>query len=385
MKNLAVALLLTSLANYSCKSVLPNIFEKKTPHEQYADELDDSGLENTPEGRQWLDASQKALEKPQTISLPYSQQGYFHADKARAMALEFKAKPGQRLIFTIHKKQAPLTIYADLFQSNGIAATHLLAADTTANSFTLDVEQTGTYIVRLQPKLFQSGPYSLSVDIAPSLGFPVQGSKARIGSFWGDARDGGKRKHEGLDIFAPKRTPVLAAADGYVTGVKEGGIGGKTVWMKPGDKNLYLYYAHLDKQLVQQGQYVKKGEVIGLVGNTGNARHTPAHLHFGVYTHNGPIDALPFIDRMEKKAPDVSSKNLKEYAKLARTFKTNKGVMVKANSIVIPLAVNAKNYLAELEDGSMIEIPLSHIKSTGRTVTQNSAVANTQPERSQKS
>ena len=44
-----------------------------------------------------------------------------------------------------------------------------------------------------------------------------------------------------------------------------------------------------------------------------------------------------------------------------------------------------KNYLAELEDGSMIEIPLSHIKSTGRTVTQNSAVANTQPERSQKS
>jgi murein DD-endopeptidase MepM/ murein hydrolase activator NlpD len=64
------------------------------------------------------------------------------------------------------------------------------------------------------------GEYTLSVSVGPSLGFPVSGNKASIGSFWGDNRDGGKRSHEGVDIFAAKLTPAIAAADGVVTGVR---------------------------------------------------------------------------------------------------------------------------------------------------------------------
>ena len=154
----------------------------------------------------------------------------------------------------------------------------------------------------MQPPLYDEGEYSHAISIAPSLQFPVSGNKAKAGSFWGDGRDGGKRSHEGIDIFAPKHTPAVAAADGYITGVKEGGIGGKTVWLRPTGKNYTLYYALLDKQTVSEGQVVKKGDVVGLVGNTGNAKHTPSHLHFGIYTWNGPIDPFPFVNPAIKTA-----------------------------------------------------------------------------------
>jgi murein DD-endopeptidase MepM/ murein hydrolase activator NlpD len=59
--------------------------------------------------------------------------------------------------------------------------------------------------------------------------------------------------------------------------------GGNIVWLQPLFGNMRLYYAHLDQQFVERGQFVLAGERIGSVGNTGNARTTPPHLHFGVY------------------------------------------------------------------------------------------------------
>src|SRR5205085_7428384 len=107
----------------------------------------------------------------------------------------------------------------DLFMQDD-KTSHLYSADTSTNQFTFDVDKTGTYILRLQPQLYNYGEYALSVAVGPSLGFPVSGKKANIGSFWGDNRDGGKRLHEGIDIFAPKLTPAVAAENGSVTGVK---------------------------------------------------------------------------------------------------------------------------------------------------------------------
>jgi murein DD-endopeptidase MepM/ murein hydrolase activator NlpD len=130
--------------------------------------------------------------------------------------------------------------------------------------------------------------------------FPVSGKKSSIGSFWGAARDGGKRKHEGIDIFAKKGTPVVAVTDGIVSAVTNGGIGGKTVWLRSFDYSWTAYYAHLDQQKVKRGQFVKKGEVLGTVGNTGNARTTPAHLHFGIYTWNGAVNPLPYVKQSPK-------------------------------------------------------------------------------------
>ncbi|MCW3079779.1 M23 family metallopeptidase [Segetibacter sp.] len=369
MKKILSYLMAMALLGSSCKSV-KNIFANKTPHEKYADKLEDRHLDETPEGRQWLAVSKRALEDPQPIQLPYRQNGYFHADRAGALALEFNADFGERITFDLAKKTMNrFVIFADLFKQDE-KTTRLLSADTSANQFSFEVNETGTYILRLQPQLFNSGDYSLSISVGPSLGFPVLGSKASVGSYWGDNRDAGKRSHEGIDIFAPKLTPAVAGADGVVTGVKEGGLGGKTVWLRIKDGNTFLYYAHLDKQLVQEGQSVKQGEVVGLVGNTGNAKHTPSHLHFGVYTSEGPVNPLPFVNRTIKTAPAVAVKNLSGSLKLLKAQKTAQGVLVKANTELLPLAVNAKGYLAELPDGNIIQTPFTAVKVLPQPIRQ---------------
>lgn len=245
MKHITATLLLgIALFGTACSSTTPGIFGKKTPHEKYAEKLDDDDLDKTPQGRLWLAAAKAAVDRPQAVQLPYRQVGYFQTDKPRALGLKFTAKRGERLLFTLIKNTAAnFVVYADLFQQKGSEVEHLLSSDTNATQFSVDVDEAGTYVLRLQPELARTGEYSLSIDVGPSVDFPVSGTKARPGSFWGASRDGGKRRHEGVDIFAPKGTPAVAGADGVITGVREGGIGGKVVWMRPDGKDYYLYYA----------------------------------------------------------------------------------------------------------------------------------------------
>ena len=134
-----------------------------------------------------------------------------------------------------------------------------------------------------------------SPHVSKLLVFPVAGKKSNIGSFWGDERDGGKRKHRGIDIFAKKGTPVVAISDGIIISKANTPRGGKVLWLRTLDYPLVAYYAHLDKQYAKEGQYVKKGEVLGTVGNTGNARTTPAHLHFGIYSLTRALNPLPYV------------------------------------------------------------------------------------------
>jgi murein DD-endopeptidase MepM/ murein hydrolase activator NlpD len=148
-------------------------------------------------------------------------------------------------------------------------------------------------------------PVNRVAKVSRSLVFPVSGKKSHVGSFWGDQRDGGRRKHEGIDIFAKKGTPVVAICDGVIASRDNGGIGGKTISLESEDYRWSAYYAHLDKQYVREGQYVKKGQVLGTVGNTGNARYTPSHLHFGIYKSSGAINPLPYV----KHSPKISVKS----------------------------------------------------------------------------
>jgi peptidoglycan LD-endopeptidase LytH len=385
MKNIAIFFLLISIYSFSCGSALKNIFSNRTPHEKYTDKLDDRDLDKTPEGRAWVQASKAALENPIEVLLPYRQQGAFHADKPRALGLQFAAKAGQQLNFVITKKgEAALPLYADLFK-DGNATMPLLSVDTATNSFRFEVNEAGTYVLRLQPALFRSGEYQLSVSVGPSLTFPVSGSKAAVGGVWGDARDGGKRRHEGIDIFAPKLTPAVAAADGFIVGVREGGIGGKTVWLRPEGKPFTLYYAHLDKQLVQEGQRVKKGDVVGLVGNTGNAQFTPPHLHFGIYTWGGAVDPLPFVNKTMRTAPAVADKKLSAQLKLIKAQKKADGSTVKAATYLIPLAANAKGFLTEAPDGSLLQVPFGAVQTTREPVRKLADVVVTATEEAKKS
>ena len=142
--------------------------------------------------------------------------------------------------------------------------------------------------------------------IAKELVFPISG-KSNIGSYWGDTRDGGARKHEGIDIFAAKGTAVVAVADGYVLEITEDGIGGKSVTIQSDHYTWRSYYAHLDEQKVTTGQLVKKGQLIGTVGNTGNAKTTSPHLHFGIYDGNAAMDPLPYVKTSPKIAAPVNT------------------------------------------------------------------------------
>lgn len=169
-------------------------------------------------------------------------------------------------------------------------------------------------------------------EVNTSLVFPVAGNKSNIGSFWGDGRDGGKRKHEGIDIFAQKGTEVVAVFDGEVVAVANGGIGGKTIWLQADDYSWTAYHAHLDTQFVFTGDKLEKGRVIGSVGNTGNAQYTPAHLHFGLYTYSGAIDPLPYV-KSAPKVPSMAKTIQATSKKTGTTYRVKGSQKAKGNAV----------------------------------------------------
>ena len=146
-------------------------------------------------------------------------------------------------------------------------------------------------------------------SVSKSLAFPVAGTKSKIKDLWGASRAGGIRRHKGIDIHARKGTPVVAVCDGVIVERANTAIGGKTLWLKSSEHGWKAYYAHLDKQLVKEGQRVRKGQVIGTLGNSGNARSTPPHLHYGIAGGKGWVNPMPYVKYSKKvAAPKVSAK-----------------------------------------------------------------------------
>jgi peptidoglycan LD-endopeptidase LytH len=114
---------------------------------------------------------------------------------------------------------------------------------------------------------------------------PVRGTRVRqIADTFGAPREG-YRQHEGQDIFAPRGTPIYSATNGIVWRIGSGARGGLYVFVA-GAGNRRYYYAHLGRYNpnLKEGQKVTTTTILGYVGNTGNARTTPPHLHFGVYS-----------------------------------------------------------------------------------------------------
>jgi len=95
----------------------------------------------------------------------------------------------------------------------------------------------------------------------------------------------GQRPHEALDIMAPRGTPVLAADDGKVARLFTSKPGGITVYQYDRDEKFIYYYAHLDRYAkdLAEGQILKRGQVLGYVGSTGNAAPNAPHLHFTIF------------------------------------------------------------------------------------------------------
>ncbi|WP_207497248.1 M23 family metallopeptidase [Aridibaculum aurantiacum] len=360
-----IALIVISFS--SCTTSGPSgIFGKKSPHEAYGDKLKSAGLHETALGKQWFQAAERSLVNPVQVKLPYRETGYFSADQPRAAGVRFAAKRGEKININLSKKPTTgFMIYVDLWQPGSASNTSpklLSSADTTDATLEYEVKQEGTYLVRLQPELLKGGEYTLSITTAPSLAFPVSpDAKSNIGSFWGANRDGGARRHEGIDIFAARRTPLVAAADGVIGAVNENNLGGKVVWLRPLNRDYTLYYAHLDEQLVQPGQRVKAGDVIGLMGNTGNAKTTSPHLHFGIYAAGGAVDPLPFVNKNTKEAPRVTAP-LQHLAKKVKTTRSTsltanadgsgKTISLDANTVLVVEAAAENKFRATLPDGT---------------------------------
>lgn len=114
---------------------------------------------------------------------------------------------------------------------------------------------------------------------------PVQGATTQDwddNSFWAYPW-GSSITHKGIDIFAEKGTPIISSTNGLVIYTYEGGKGGKSV-MVLGPKWRFHYYAHMDEIQTFPLKPVKRGVVLGTVGNTGNAINTPPHLHYAITT-----------------------------------------------------------------------------------------------------
>jgi murein DD-endopeptidase MepM/ murein hydrolase activator NlpD len=364
----------------SCKTGTVNLFKPASPHEQYLRTLTSTGFDKTAAGKAWIDNAQSSLQKASTIKLPFKERGYFSAERIPAVAYKFSATKGQKVYIGVsHKPVENFRIYVDLMAIENERIKSLAFVDTVKTSIEYEINNTGEYLVRLQPELLTNGEYTLEINFGPSLNYPIKTtSRNNIQSFWGDGRDANSRKHEGIDLFAPRLTPVIAAAAGTVTRVNENNLGGKVVWMRPNGKDYTLYYAHLDKQIAIEGQQVAIGDTLGLMGNTGNAKTTAPHLHFGIYTSNGAVDPLPFVNPVIKPLPEViaSLANLNSNMRTTRNTTVytapdeaaNPVLFLPQNSIIFVNAATRNWYYVEMPDGKTGYVSSNRLSSLSKPI-----------------
>lgn len=138
------------------------------------------------------------------------------------------------------------------------------------------------------------------------LAFPVAGyENARLDDSYLDPRDGGSRRHQAIDIMAPRGTPVLAVQSGRVLRLSKTSKGGISLYATDDESKYVYYYAHLDRyhSRMSVGRSLARGDTIGFVGSTGNASESAPHLHFqvmrmpsdGRYWNGEPINPYPLL------------------------------------------------------------------------------------------
>ncbi len=356
---LAVILLMGTLT--SCEIFGPGqgIFTSSSPHEKYAQSLKTANLDQTALGSLWLAASERSLQDSIRIDLPYRESGYFPAQSPFAVGYRVQAERGDVLSINVSVQGRTLPnveqtqVFVDVFElDEKQKTTRVLSAKADTTGLRWEVKRSRTHLIRIQPELLRSGRYTLSVTRDPLLAFPVEGRNSKqISSFWGANRDAGRRSHEGIDIFAPRGTPALAAIEGYVSRVGTNNLGGNVVFLSDQKHGINLYYAHLDSFNVAQGRRVQLGDTLGFVGNTGNARTTGTHLHFGIYeSGTGAIDPLPFV-RLGLGEPTQKLPVAEELGDTVR-LTTNAGLKVTPDKKATTLETLGKNQIVRVLGGA---------------------------------
>ncbi|MEX0730321.1 MAG: M23 family metallopeptidase [Aquisalimonadaceae bacterium] len=245
-----------------------------------------------------LAATRRAQSAPVVVTgRRYSEQGAFARDEIRAEAFRVSLTPGEQLRVALPRvAPGPDSLRVKLYRAAKDGWQQLEELDPSTGVAAITAQKAQDYLVLLHPEVAETVSYQLEISRGGSLLFPVAGAGLdRIWSYFGDRRGGGTRLHEGVDVFMDRGAPVHAVTSGYVR-TDQTLHGGNVVWlMKPGSAMKY-YYAHLDTIAVPDRVWVEAGRLLGTVGNTGNARNTPSHLHFGIYhAGHGAVDPLPFL------------------------------------------------------------------------------------------
>jgi murein DD-endopeptidase MepM/ murein hydrolase activator NlpD len=280
---------------------VPEPYQPTHAHDAYRHSLATADLDETALGLDWIAASKDALNSPITISTPFEEVFYVDPAQAFAIGYQFDVIRGQRIEVDVDVQGLETgRLFIDLFRVRGVSSeewVRVASADMEENRLEFEPRQDNRYVLRLQSELLRGGQCRVTIKNVAALVFPVAGyDSSAIGSGFGAPRDGGRRRHHGVDIFAPRHTPVVAASRAYVVYVGDDPTGGRVIWLKDSKRSLHIYYAHLQQQDVKRHTWVEPEQVIGSVGNTGNARTTPPHLHFGTYEIGyGPIDPVDYI------------------------------------------------------------------------------------------
>lgn len=147
-------------------------------------------------------------------------------------------------------------------------------------------------IALVKPMIEAAAFHADLISRAPAKVLPIPVDNVPISALrnsWHAPRDT-KRRHEGIDIFAKRGTPVRSTTAGIVNRIATNKLGGNVVWVL-GPGGYRHYYAHLHQTAnIRTGQRIDAGTLLGFVGNTGNAKHTPPHLHYGIYTRTGAVN-----------------------------------------------------------------------------------------------
>jgi peptidoglycan LD-endopeptidase LytH len=322
----------------SGNSLLPRLTLAPSPHDRYADALRSAALDSTALAQDWLTAADTALAQPLTVTLPMRESGYFAADRPSAVAYRVELQRGRRLELQLtFDSLETAQLFVDVFEVRVDAPPSRVASLTEGLTLNMDAPRDGTYLVRVQVELLRSGRYTIVQRALASLPFPVTGLDATaVQSEFGAARDAGRREHEGIDIFAPLNTPVVAVVDGSAQ-AGTNPLGGNVVWLGDQRQPRSFYYAHLTRAAFEGTSAVRAGDVVGYIGTTGNARGGAPHLHFGIY-QRGAIDPLPFLEADDPiPKPNTATDLLGELARITRARATLRAGTPRAAPAIVEL------------------------------------------------
>ena len=131
-----------------------------------------------------------------------------------------------------------------------------------------------------------------ALPVDNSLPSPLPGQQ--LTDTWGGARSAG-RSHEGIDIFAKRNAPIQATTHGVITRIGDDRLGGRVVVIV-GPGGAGHYYAHLEDYAdISINDWVEAGDIIGYVGDSGNAKGTPPHVHYGIYIDGSAVNPYPLL------------------------------------------------------------------------------------------